>query len=474
MRYNFRRWMAGLLTAVMVGSTIISPVYAESAMIRPDTDFEVYTASDAVKEKATQSDTVRKPQRAKKDELLKLKASDSNALLRTLSAAKEYDLKNGEVIIDRDGDYTISGTYKKTTGTAHITDHVITVKKDVSATITLKGVSIETANANTVQMSCIELEEGADVTLVLSGKNNLYTVSNSCAAIHVPEGSSLTIKAGSDQDVLYSFARAYGAGIGGNSGEGHGEITIESGTVAACSGMRLTDKGTEKGTESDSGAGIGSGSAGIGGGMITIAGGSVYAAASVGAGIGGGYKGTSGSIVISGGDVEARGGEYNSTVKAVAIGPETVDGTNNSFTLKASEKEKATAEFLGVDPTKIYTVDIGNEQTIKYPGTRVKIRYGEQTRNGKLTVTPEKGVTYSGNGRVEIAGSGPYTVTMADSGTATREFIEIKSSCTVTLEQLNIYPNAPKVPAIDIDAGLDKVTLKLEGRNMSMVLTERR
>lgn len=95
-------------------------------------------------------------------------------------------------------------------------------------------------------MSCIELEEGADVTLVLSGKNNLYTVSNSGAAIHVPEGSSLTIRAGSDQDVLYSFARAYGAGIGGNSGEGHGEITIESGTVAACSGMRLTDKGTEK------------------------------------------------------------------------------------------------------------------------------------------------------------------------------------------------------------------------------------
>ena len=159
------------------------------------------------------------------------------------------------------------------------------------------------------------------------------------------------MRAGSDKDVLYAFARAYGAGIGGNSGEGHGKITIESGTVAACSGMRLTDNGPEKGTESDSGAGIGSGSAGIGGDTITIAGGSVYAAASVGAGIGGGYKGTSGTVVISGGDVEARGGEYNSIVKAVAIGPETVDGTENSFTLKASEKEKATAEFLGVDPT---------------------------------------------------------------------------------------------------------------------------
>ena len=245
MRYNFRRWMAGLLTAVMVGSTIISPVYAESAMIRPDTDFEVYTASDAVKEKATQSDPVRKPQRAKKDELLKLKASDSNALLRTLSAEAEYNLKKGKVIIDQNGDYTISGTYEKTTGT----DHVITVKEGVSATITLKGVSIETANANTVPMSCIELEKGADVTLVLSGRNNLYTVSNSGAAIHVPEGSSLTIRAGSDQDVLYSFARAYGAGIGGNSGEGHGKITIESGMVVACSGMSLTDKGPEKGTD---------------------------------------------------------------------------------------------------------------------------------------------------------------------------------------------------------------------------------
>lgn len=128
---------------------------------------------------------------------MKLKASDSNALLRTLSAEAEYDLKEGEVIIDQNGDYTISGTYEKTTGT----DHVITVKKGVSATITLKGVSIETANANTVQMSCIELEEGADVTLVLSGMNNLYTVSNSGAAIHVPKGSSLTIRAGSDQDV---------------------------------------------------------------------------------------------------------------------------------------------------------------------------------------------------------------------------------------------------------------------------------
>ena len=70
--------------------------------------------------------------------------------------------------------------------------------------------------------------------------------------------------------------------------------------------------------------------------MITIAGGSVYAAASVGAGIGGGYKGKSGTVVISGGDVEARGGEYNRSVNAVAIGPETVDGKNNSFTLKKS------------------------------------------------------------------------------------------------------------------------------------------
>lgn len=466
MRYNFRRWMAGLLTAVMVGSTIISPVYAESAMIRPDTDFEVYTASDAVKEKATQSDTVRKPQRAKKDELLKLKASDSNALLRTLSAEAEYDLKKGEVIIDRDGDYTISGTYKKTTGTAHITDHVITVKKDVSATITLKGVSIETANANTAKMSCIELEEGTDVTLVLSGMNNLYTVSNSGAAIHVPEGSSLTMRAGSDKDVLYAFARAYGAGIGGNSGEGHGKITIESGTVTACSGMRLTENRPENSTVSHSGAGIGSGADGTGGSRIVITGGSIYAAASVGSGIGGGSNGTSGPIEISGGEIDAWGGKDNNIVTTAAIGPDTVGGKNNIFTLRAGETQKATAEFLGVDPPQTYTVNIGNEQTIKYPGRRVKISYGEQTRNGKITVTPEKGVTYPGNGRVEIAGTGPYTVTMTDPGTATSEFIEIKSSCTVTLKQLNIYPKAPKVPAIDIDAGLEKVTLKLEDRNI--------
>ncbi len=170
--------------------------------------------------------------------------------------------------------------------------------------------------------------------------------------------------------------------------------------------------------------------------------------------------------MISGGDVEARGGEYNSRVKAVAIGPEMVDGKNNSFTLKASEKEKATAEFLGVDPTKTYTVNIGNEQTIKYQGSRVSDQVWRTDTKWEAYRYSKKGVNYSGNGRVEIAGSGPYTVTMKDSGTATSEFIEIKSSCTVTLKQLNIYPKAQNVPAIDIDAGLEKVTLKLEGRNI--------
>ena len=110
--------------------------------------------------------------------------------------------------------------------------------------------------------------------------------------------------------------------------------------------MRLTDKGTEKGTESDSGAGIGSGSAGIGGGMITIAGGSVYAAASVGAGIGGGYKGTSGSIVISGGDVEARGGEYNSTVKALGNASGTLNDFYRQMLVEAPENRQNSVELI--------------------------------------------------------------------------------------------------------------------------------
>ncbi len=75
--------------------------------------------------------------------------------------------------------------------------------------------------------------------------NNLYTVSNSGAAIHVPEGSSLTMRAGSDQDVLYSFARLWSWNRR-KQRRGHGKITIESGMVVACSGMSLTDKGPEK------------------------------------------------------------------------------------------------------------------------------------------------------------------------------------------------------------------------------------
>ena len=77
-----------------------------------------------------------------------------------------------------------SSAHIKTTGTQPAaTDHVITVKKDVSVTITLKVYQLKPQMRIQFKMSCIELEEGADVTLVLSGMNNLYTVSNSGAAI---------------------------------------------------------------------------------------------------------------------------------------------------------------------------------------------------------------------------------------------------------------------------------------------------
>jgi hypothetical protein len=196
----------------------------------------------------------------------------------------------------------------------------IEVAANAAATITLDNASI-TLSGSSNNESPLQLDDGADVTLNLTG-NNLLQAGNCsvlsmaayCAGISVPDYSvpgsttQLTINGPGE---LTANGSQNGAGIGGSgpnpaAGSGMyssaGTITINSGTVNANS----------LGGGFGYGAGIGGGPAGSGG-TITITGGTVNANSELGAGIGGGdYGGAGGIITISGGTVEANGGSDGS------------------------------------------------------------------------------------------------------------------------------------------------------------------
>ena len=136
------------------------------------------------------------------------------------------------------------------------------------------------------------IDSGASVDLTLLGRNTLKHTDNDYgpAALNVPTGATLTITRESTGSLL-AYSAEDGAGIGGNSGQGSGPITINGGKITAIS--------------DDDGAGIGSGRKGNSG-TITINGGTITAISEDdGAGIGSGYDRTSGPITINGGTITA-------------------------------------------------------------------------------------------------------------------------------------------------------------------------
>ena len=137
------------------------------------------------------------------------------------------------------------------------------------------------------------IDSGASVDLTLLGRNTLKHTDDDYgpAALNVPTGAALTITQESTGSLL-AYSAEDGAGIGGNSGQGSGPITINGGTITAIS--------------DDDGAGIGSGYDRTSG-PITINGGTITAISEDdGDGIGAGEDGTPSSITISGGTIIAK------------------------------------------------------------------------------------------------------------------------------------------------------------------------
>ena len=175
-----------------------------------------------------------------------------------------------------DYDFVTDGTTEMTTGW-----YVVNANVTVEKRITVSG------NVNLI------LCDGAELT--------------ASAGVNVPEGNSLTVWAQSLSENTAGKLTAttpgqYQAGIGGNSGESCGTVTINGGTMNATGGKWGPGIGGGGWMNNDMVAGYG--------GDVTITGGTVTAiGGQQSAGIGGGLYGDGGKVTISGGTVTANGGD---------------------------------------------------------------------------------------------------------------------------------------------------------------------
>ncbi|MDR1832434.1 MAG: hypothetical protein LBQ97_06875 [Fusobacteriaceae bacterium] len=210
-----------------------------------------------------------------------------------------WSYANGVFTITGNGEYIITG---------NTSENRIVVQSGVKATINLDSVKVDMSGKE--NLSALDVS-GADVTLVLSGENELLS-SGTAAGLRAPDGSTLTITSISgdgseDGSLLAANAGAThgsGAGIGGSggttgNGESGGNITINGGTITAKGyydgetdftnpGAGIGGGGWNGDPDSDSSGGSG-GTITINGGKVTAVGGSSQTSGSEGAaGIGGG------------------------------------------------------------------------------------------------------------------------------------------------------------------------------------------
>lgn len=212
----------------------------------------------------------------------------------------ELNIGSGDIVISQDGDYVIIGS-----GT---TENIITIGDGVTASITLRDVTIETTKVDNddVGLHAMSIGGGATVALTLEGENTLSAYG---AGIGLADGAKLTIDAADPVDPtdeipsLTALCAEDGLPFFPGIGNGSYEENLSSDTVITINGGRIVATGGDYG----------------------------------GAGIGGSYEKTGGSIVINGGSITAKAldspydigdGRYNDTPNPpIVINGGSVEGT---------------------------------------------------------------------------------------------------------------------------------------------------
>ena len=362
-------------------------------------------------------------------------AGDLTVYSGTLGEEFTYDEENHVLTIKGGAELTISG---------ETTADRIVVADGATAKVTLDGVSIIHPNENgkvnyddktdaKAGIGALTLNDGASLTLTLSGENTLKS-GHGRAGIFVPANASLTIDGAGSLDVTGGDKAA---GIGGDLWHNAGAITIESGTITATGGTDSAgiggahandglsqqyggfksitiEGGNVTATASGNAAGIGTGCWAKNGGTITITDATVSASTSGTAGtcaaIGHGYNGgqnltTPCSIAINDslvsvsnvhGEAVATGGGNSLTLNCLVNegSVQTVYGTytlNRDYSL--TEKEQTLIISKGS------TLTIGEQVTLSNTGAI--INDGDVVGAGKI----QNNGTMIGNFEVSIEGN---------------------------------------------------------------------
>jgi len=215
-----------------------------------------------------------------------------------------YVASDGVIAITAGGEYVLTGS---------TTSNRVAVGAGVTATITLRNVSITSAEGSPLSLS----PDNCEVTLRLAGENALVSDAGSDwggAGVQVEGSARLIIEGGNS---LFARGGAGAAGIGGDSYASGGSIAINGGNITAIGGSYGAGIGNGRegvsGSITINGGNItatgGEEGAGIGAGNITITGGTMLAVGGNGKpGIGGAYASVPDNIRISGGGVFAIGG----------------------------------------------------------------------------------------------------------------------------------------------------------------------
>ncbi|GAB6394104.1 MAG: hypothetical protein MdMp024_0416 [Bacteroidales bacterium] len=131
------------------------------------------------------------------------------------------------VTISANGIYTVTGSS---------TTNRVVINKNVTATVTLQNANIHSAVASPFALSS-DNTGGSQVTLILSGTNELVSTEILSAGLTVEDSARITVEGnGSLLAAGGGLNPRGGAGIGGGHRKSAGTIIIQSGTVTATGG----------------------------------------------------------------------------------------------------------------------------------------------------------------------------------------------------------------------------------------------
>ena len=350
-------------------------------------------------------------------------------------AAEQHNVGNEDVNISDHGSGSCDGHVITGTSDTGIVwnQHNISISGGTH-TVTLQNVNIDDPG---VEKSAIEIKDGANVTIVLEGSNNIHGYMNH-PAIWVEEGSTLTIEgtgsltaeAGSSTSGM--GAAGIGSGYGTNTSLG--DITINSGTIVA----RGSGGGAGIGGGYETGSGTCNGNITINGGYVKAFGGQSGLRVTGGAGIGSGENANyGGTITINGGVVYAEGGADSMSIgaggrgigesgngtfttgsngNAVIVAPDGIGDPSDNlnwdgiFISYQGNENSATVNGNTVtldDSTA--NIQVWGEPVIDYnltvaSGTTLKITDNDRNNKG-ATLGVAKGSTLTNNGTIELYGN---------------------------------------------------------------------